>query len=284
MPCITNALIQGPCAAPSLESSHFIDNSQYADHPVVYVNWNQAKAYCEWADRQLPTEAQWEKAARGTDERIYPWGNETPTCSLANYSDCNRDSTSRVGSYEAGKSPYDANDMAGNVWEWVADWYSTYPSGTLNNPTGANTGQDRVFRGGSWGLSSDYIHSANRSWNVPFLTYFDLGFRCAKTEKGNPVIIPTLEESNPLPSPTVKPTEYKVTVTVINQDCRIGYLYLDGAKIKNMYPGQVNQISLWALTRYKIEWCFGQTCQQSASNIFLSDTTIVVPKESAWCN
>ena len=152
----------GVCTSPNKNSSNtrnsYYNNSQYNDYPVIFVNWNQANTYCQWAGRRLPTEAEWEKAARGTDERVYPWGNIDPKTYLANFSNSIAD-TSKVCSYSKGNSPYGICDMAGNVWEWVSDWYGSiyYQSSTINNPTGPDQGLYKVFRGGSWDSDSQNI-------------------------------------------------------------------------------------------------------------------------------
>jgi formylglycine-generating enzyme required for sulfatase activity len=165
------------CTPPSI-TDQFFDPS-YANHPVVYVDWNKANGYCSWAERRLPTEAEWEKAARGTDERTYPWGKEIE-CNKANYNNCVGD-TSPVGNYESGKSPYGAYDMAGNVWEWVKSIYKPYPYNTNDGRENINSTDGRVIRGGSWMYEDVIVRSAKRDWGNLKSTDFSIGFRCASS-------------------------------------------------------------------------------------------------------
>jgi formylglycine-generating enzyme required for sulfatase activity len=168
-------------------------NSSTADHPVVCVSWNDAKAYCNWSNLRLPTEAEWEKAARGTDGRKYPWGDnwDAQRCNwwqgpqlsgMANIS--NGRGTLSVGSFPSGASPYGCMDMAGNVWEWCNDWYGEnyYSQSPQSNPEGPGSGSLRVLRGGSWAYDLPYyFRAAVRCWLNPDYWNFVNGFRVARS-------------------------------------------------------------------------------------------------------
>ena len=181
---VTNALYKACvdaeiCDGPTNVSRY--NNSQYAQHPVVYVDWEMAKTYCEWRGARLPTEAEWEKAARGADGRTYPWGDEIDD-TFANYNK-NVGDTTPVGTYPKGVSPYGVYDMAGNVWEWVMDWYdgNYYAKSPDANPPGPERGDYRLLRGGSWVYSGEGARSAYRSWDLLWNSYDRLGFRCSRS-------------------------------------------------------------------------------------------------------
>ncbi len=152
----------------------------WEQHPLIEMTWFGARAYCEWRGARLPSEAEWEKAARGPDGQIFPWGDESPTCEMANFAGCNHQ-TVPVGSYPANVSPYGAFDMAGNVWEWVNDWWDPeyYTYSNYENPIGPENGDFKVRRGGAYEESPAHLRSTYRYHNYPPLTYRTIGFRCA---------------------------------------------------------------------------------------------------------
>jgi formylglycine-generating enzyme required for sulfatase activity len=169
------------------EERWYYDDPKYADHPVVYVDWYQSLTYCKWRGARLPTEAEWEYAARGTDGRPYPWGNEGIDMTLANYESVG--GTTPVGAYENGKSPFGVYDMIGNVWEWVNDWFdgTYYEHSPISNPLGPDKGEEHVIRGCSWacgpGFSpfDDYPIAATHRTPGAISTQNTIGFRCAFT-------------------------------------------------------------------------------------------------------
>jgi formylglycine-generating enzyme required for sulfatase activity len=173
----------GACSEPLSATLCNWQGAAEDDHPINCIRWAEAHAYCQWAGLRLPTEAEWEKAARGTDGRTYPWGEDFDR-GKANYADHGiMLRTKPVGSYPEGRSPYGADDMAGNVYEWVADWYEPnyYPTSPFEDPQGPANASQRVLRGGSWWFESSRMRTFHREPYLPEDTDIDIGFRCARS-------------------------------------------------------------------------------------------------------
>jgi formylglycine-generating enzyme required for sulfatase activity/tRNA A-37 threonylcarbamoyl transferase component Bud32 len=210
---VTNAQYVLCVADGDCEESGSADDARYNgdEYPVVSVSWHAAAAYCEWTGARLPTEAEWEYAVRGPEGHRYPWGDHDPTDGLTLYGDPSAQHTAPVGGFPDGASWCRALDMAGNVYEWVADWYGDYPSGPQTNPTGPQTGEERVLRGGSFVVNADRLRGAARSPNPPDTYFQGGGFRCATgpspepTASPAPTSAPTREPTD-MPSPTSTPT------------------------------------------------------------------------------
>lgn len=196
--CVDAGVCEPPINTGSLTHDFYFENSQFANYPVISMTWYQAKTYCAWRGGNLPTEAQWEKAARGTEGNIYPWGDDFYG-NYANFCDKNCPYTggdvifddgntenAPVGSYPLGVSPFGLYDIEGNAMEWTADWYGSNYYSTLNenvsNPSGPSTGTERVLRGGGWDDPEVNLRTYRRFMLDP--TANDnviIGFRCART-------------------------------------------------------------------------------------------------------
>lgn len=197
--CVADHACPVPAYTKSETRTDYYGNPQYAAYPVVFVSYAHAVSYCDWAGGKLPTEAQWEKAARGVGDNLFPWGNRLPDESLTNYCDVNctesyRDKqhddgyrdTAPVGNYPAGASFYGVYDMSGNVWEWVFDYFNAgfYQTSIYDNPRGPSTSNTRVVRGGSFINEESGLRVVARYYQNPTRTQSYLGFRCVFNEYG----------------------------------------------------------------------------------------------------
>lgn len=185
----TKCVESGVCTPPQgnnfISREHYFNDPSFSDYPVIQIDWFQADIYCKWAGRRLPTEAEWEKAARGFGENIFPWG-EVQDCRFANYwgedGKCVGDVVA-VGSYPEGISPFSVFDMAGNAYEWVADWYDSeyYMLSPVENPQGPETGTTRVLRGGSFLHLPQMMYTFSRKDLDPSYADVFTGFRCSQS-------------------------------------------------------------------------------------------------------
>jgi serine/threonine-protein kinase len=181
--CVADGICSPPSRSDSWTRDSYYGDSQFDDYPVIYVSWYDADTYCQWAGGRLPTEAEWEYATRGPDSDLYPWGNDPPDDTLANY-DKNVGDTTKVGSYPGGASWLGALDMAGNVWEWVQSEYQPYPYRVDDGRENLDSTNVRVLRGGSWYYYVQIVRATTRYYFQPGGRYSYFGFRCV-VEPGN---------------------------------------------------------------------------------------------------
>lgn len=213
--CVSAGVCNNPLKGGSYTRNFYFRDSTFDNYPMIHVTWDDAQTYCSWVDRRLPTEAEWEKAASwdttNQTQYAYPWGNSSPNNILLNYGRKVGDTT-EVGKYPDGASPYGALDMAGNVAEWVEDWYGDtyYANSPSSNPLGPAAGQYRVLRGGSY-LDHNYSSTFRPSYNPTDSSNY-IGFRCAVSAAGQAGVSHIIPSTTPIPAdlPSGTLIEYRV--------------------------------------------------------------------------
>ena len=243
----------GVCSVPYKETgySYWYSDSEKFNDPVVGVTWDQAQQYCEYIEARLPTEAEWEKTARGTKVEPFPWGTDQPTCSLLNFNSCLKTpQPDEVRSYMGGASDYEALDLAGNVFEWVSDWYDDeyYANSPTSNPPGAADGIYKVYRGGGFLSDELDVSATRRFFTEPEQHSADLGFRCvllgtfSDDTSNNQVPRPCEVLPIALQQPETQPTwtPFPCEPAYLSGNC---YLSSAGGPITSIYVQQSNCMS-----------------------------------------
>lgn len=243
----------GACSAPNKETGfpYWYSQADKANAPVVGVSWAQAQQYCEYIQARLPTEAEWEKTARGVKDEMYPWGTGQPSCSLLNFNNCLKTpQPDKVRSYMAGASDYEALDLAGNVFEWVADWYGEdyYAESPASNPPGPSDGKYKVYRGGGFLSGEQDVSATVRFYTEPEQHSADLGFRCVllgtysdkskNSQVPRPCEVLPVNNQQPETQPTWTP--FPCEPAYLSGNC---YLSSGGGPITSIYVQQSNCLS-----------------------------------------
>lgn len=232
-------MAMGDCSAPAVDPAiPDLRDPTIAHEPVVGLRWVQAVEYCEFVEGTLPTEAQWEKSARGTDGQPFPWGDDDPTCELLNFNDCEEELTPVVN-YPLGVSPYEMLDMAGNVFEWVYDWYQDdyYLESPTSNPMGPTLGEDRSVRGSTFESAPEWVESALRYSLDPDKYREDLGFRCVvgnAEEYAPQCVVPAIAPSDGLTDNPDDPPGGSATCVVPQPELSVVTYCEDGQRGNNI--------------------------------------------------